>query len=256
MNDMRVTVLGSSGSVVGPESAASGYLLTVDGHQPVVLDFGPGVLGALQRVHDPNDVTVMLSHLHADHCLDLPGLLVWRRYHPVPASLCVPLWGPEGTATRIGAASSEFVGEVDDISDTFDVHHWSHGTPVTIGPLTVTPHRVLHPPETYGLRIETPHGRVLAFSGDTAACDALEDVARDADVFLCEASWTHAPELRPPGLHLSGTEAGRVATRAGARSLVLTHIPPWTSVDDVLAEAAAEYDGPLDVARPGRTFEV
>lgn len=253
---MRVTVLGSSGSVVGPESAASGYLLTVDGHQPVVLDFGPGVLGALQRTHDPNDVTVMLSHLHADHCLDLPGLLVWRRYHPVPASLKVSLWGPDGTGTRIGAASSEYAGQIDDISDTFDVHHWADGESVRIGPLTVTPHRVMHPPETYGLRITGPDGRVFAFSGDTAECDAVVDLARDADLFLCEASWTHAPDERPPGLHLSGTEAGRIATRAGAKSLVLTHIPPWTAVEDVVAEAKAEYDGPLDVARPGRVFDV
>ena len=52
---------------------------------PLVIDFGGGVLGALQRHADPNSVHVLLSHLHADHCLDLPGLFVWRRYHPSPA---------------------------------------------------------------------------------------------------------------------------------------------------------------------------
>ena len=82
---VRITVLGCSGSVVGPDSPASGYLLTAPDTPPLVIDFGGGVLGALQRYADPNDVHVLLSHLHADHCLDLPGLFVWRRYHPTPA---------------------------------------------------------------------------------------------------------------------------------------------------------------------------
>ena len=70
---MRITVLGCSGSVVGPDSPASGYLLTAPDTPPLVIDFGGGVLGALQRYADPNEVHVLLSHLHADHCLDLPG---------------------------------------------------------------------------------------------------------------------------------------------------------------------------------------
>ncbi|WP_407811409.1 MBL fold metallo-hydrolase, partial [Staphylococcus aureus] len=76
--------MGCSGSVTGPDSPASGYLLTAPGTPPLVIDFGPGVLGALQRYADPGEVTILLSHLHADHCLDMPGLLVWRRYHPNP----------------------------------------------------------------------------------------------------------------------------------------------------------------------------
>ncbi len=253
---MRLTVLGSSGSVAGPESAASGYLLTLPGEQPVVLDFGPGVLGALQHHTDPNGVAVMLSHLHADHCLDLPGMLVWRRYHPEPARGRAPLFGPGGTAIRIGSASSEFAGAVDDISDTFDVRTWVDDEAVIIGGMTVLPRRVLHPPETYGLRITGPRGEVLAFSGDSAVCDTLVTLAADADVFLCEASWTHAPNERPPDLHLSGTEAGDIARRANVKSLLLTHIPPWTSVEDVLCEARAVYRGPVGVARPGQVVDV
>ena len=58
---MRLTVLGCSGSLAGPDSPASGYLLTVPGGQPVVMDFGPGVLGSLQQHADPNEVAVMLG---------------------------------------------------------------------------------------------------------------------------------------------------------------------------------------------------
>ena len=116
---MRITVLGCSGSVVGPDSPASGYLITAPDTPPLVVDFGGGVLGALQRHADPNTVHVLLSHLHADHCLDLPGLFVWRRYHPAPALARGIMYGPSDTWTRLAAASSPLGGELDDFSDLF-----------------------------------------------------------------------------------------------------------------------------------------
>jgi ribonuclease BN (tRNA processing enzyme) len=125
--------------VVGPDSPASGYLLTAPDTAPMVIDFGGGVLGALQRHADPGDVNVLLSHLHADHCLDLPGLFVWRRYHPTPPVGRALLYGPSDTWQRMGAASSPEGGEIDDISDIFEVNTWVDGQTVAVGALTVTP---------------------------------------------------------------------------------------------------------------------
>ncbi|EUA13200.1 beta-lactamase superfamily domain protein [Mycobacterium kansasii 732] len=68
----------------------------------MVIDFGGGVLGALQRHLDPGSVHVLLSHLHADHCLDMPGLFVWRRYHPTPPKGKALLYGPSDTWSRLG----------------------------------------------------------------------------------------------------------------------------------------------------------
>src|SRR5271167_2364190 len=99
---VRITVLGCSGSVVGPDSPASGYLLRAPDTPPLVLDFGGGVLGALQRHADPGSVHVLLSHLHADHCLDMPGLFVWRRYHPAKPEGKALLYGPSDTWSRLG----------------------------------------------------------------------------------------------------------------------------------------------------------
>jgi len=253
---MQLTVLGCSGSLCGPQSPASGYLLSVPGEQPVVMDFGPGVLGALQKHMDPNSVAVLLSHLHADHCIDLAGLLVWRRYAPIPAVGKAALYGPPGTADRIGAASSEYAGAVDDITDTFDVDTWVDGTVVKVGGMTVLPRKVNHPPQTYGLRITGPEGQTLAFSGDTGVCDEVVDLARDADVFLCEASWTHDPANRPPNLHLSGVEAGQLAKAAGAKQLALTHIPPWTDTETIVSEARSQFDGPIFAVAPGQVIEI
>lgn len=250
-----MTVLGCSGSVVGPDSPASGYLLTAAGTKPLVLDFGGGVLGALQRHVDPNDVDILLSHLHADHCLDLPGLFVWRRYHPTPATERGLMYGPSDTWTRLAAASSPLGGDLDDFGDIFELRDWIDGEATQIGALTVLPRLVSHPTESYGMRITDPSGATLVYSGDSGLCDSLIELATRADVFLCEASWTHAPE-RPKHLHLSGTEAGQVAQRAGVRELLLTHIPPWTSREDVISEAKAEFDGPVHAIVAGESIEI
>src|SRR5262249_321067 len=201
---VRITVLGCSGSVVGPDSPASGYLLRAPDTPPLVIDFGGGVLGALQRYADPASVHVLLSHLHADHCLDMPGLFVWRRYHPSsrPQGKAM-LYGPSDTWSRLGAASSPYAGGIPTPSHIFAVHPWVDAESVEVGALTVTPRVVAHPTESYGLRITDPSGASFVYSGDTGVCDQLVELARDADVFLCEASWTHAPD-RPPALHLSG----------------------------------------------------
>ena len=255
MVTVQLTVLGWSGSVVGPSSPASGYLLRAPDTTPLVVDFGGGVLGALQRYVDPGEVDVLLSHLHADHCLDLPGLFVWRRFHPAAPVGRALMYGPSDTVSRLGAASSPYGGEIDDFSDIFQVHPWRDGETVTLGALTVTPKAVCHPTESYGLRFTDGTGSSLVYSGDTGYCEAVVDLARGADVFLCEASWTHSPD-RPRNLHLSGTEAGRIAAEAQVGELLLTHIPPWTSREEVLAEATAEFDGPAHVVSCDETFEI
>ena len=252
---MRITVLGCSGSVVGPDSPASGYLLTAPDTAPLVIDFGGGVLGALQRYADPNEVQVLLSHLHADHCLDLPGLFVWRRYHPTPATERGLMYGPSDTWTRLAAASSPLGGDLDDFADIFEVNPWVDAEAVQIGALSVLPRLVSHPTESYGLRITDPSGATLVYSGDTGVCESVVELADGADVFLCEASWTDSP-ARPKHLHLSGAEAGQIAKRAGVGRLLLTHIPPWTSREDVITEAKAEFDGPVHAVVPGECIDI
>ncbi len=256
MTRMRMTVLGCSGSVAGPDSPASGYLLTAPDTPPLVIDFGPGVLGALQRYADPGEVSILLSHLHADHCLDIPGLLVWRRYSPNAPEGRAPLYGPTGCAHRLGVASAEVAGENDDICDTLDVRTITDRGEFRFGALTILPVRVNHPPEAFGFRITSDSGRVLAYTGDTGMCDEVVDLARGADVLLSEASWTHDPGVRPEGIHLSGTEAGRVAALAGVGELLLTHIPPWTSREDVIAEAKAEFHGPVHAVTSGDVHRI
>lgn len=254
---LRLTVVGCSGSFPGPASPASCYLLEAPDPADagrtwrVLLDLGNGALGALQRYADPLAVdAVLLSHLHADHCLDLAGYYVLRKYHPGGPQPRIPVWGPAGTADRLARAYD--LPPDPGMRHEFDFGEWDG--PVTIGPLRVEPVPVEHPVPAYGLRVSVGD-RVLAYTGDTGPCAQLADLARDADLLLAEASF-RSGEDNPPDLHLTGADGGRVATAAGVRRLVLTHVPPWYDPQDALGEARSAYDGPVELALPGAVYEL
>ncbi len=246
---MRLTVLGCAGSFPGPDSPCSSYLVEADGFR-LLVDFGTGSLSSMQRHSSLTAVdAIMLSHLHADHILDACSYIVVRRYAPDGPYPVLPLYGPVGTAARLAGAYGE--GPLDDV---YDVHELRPGT-LHIGPFRVTVDRVNHPVETYGMRIEHG-GRTIAYSADTAPCEALLRLAHKADLFLCEASYPDG-EANPPGLHLTGREAGEAATKAGVARLVLTHlVAAWCDQANVVDSATAACAGPVEVARPGARYDV
>lgn len=267
---MRLVTVGVSGSLPGPESPASCYLVQAhDGEREwnLVLDLGSGSLGALQRFVEPGDVDAIgISHLHPDHCADLSGLYVYLRYHPErgshrtgqPRHLAVH--GPSGTRERAAAMYGLEGGENMDAEYAFRA--WQPGSPVQVGPLTVEPFAVNHPVEAYGMRVTGPSSdrpgerATLVFSGDTDHCDTLVEASRGADLLLCEAAFLEGRDDGVRGIHLTGRRAGAVAAAAGARRLLLTHLTVWTDSAETLAEARAEYAGPLDVPRAGNTYEL
>ena len=249
---MRLTVLGCAGSFPGPESACSAYLVEALGFR-LLIDFGSGSLSALQRYASLTAVdAVLLTHLHADHVLDACSYVVVRRYAPDGPYPAIPVYAPPGAKERLtGAYGSVGEGPLDDV---YTFHDLAPGT-FEVGPLSVTVDRVNHPVETYAVRLEH-NGRVLVYSADSAPCDALSRIAQDADLFLCEASYLDTDE-NPPDLHLTGREAGEIATKAGVSRLVLTHlVAAWGSEAQVHRAASAVFAGPVEIARAGARYEV
>jgi ribonuclease BN (tRNA processing enzyme) len=98
-------------------------------------------------------------------------------------------------------------------------------------------------------------GRTLVFSGDTGPCRQLVELAAGADVLLAEASWPDRPG-NPPGIHMSGKDAGEAAATAGVGRLLITHVPPWTDSDRVLSEAKAAFGGPIELVRQGTHYDI
>lgn len=102
-------------------------------------------------------------------------------------------------------------------------------------------------------------GRRLVLSGDTRPCEAMVAAARDADVLIHEATFSDDEQQRAlETRHSTAREAGRVARSAGARRLILTHLSSRHDTDPsrLLAQARAEYTGPLEVAHDGMSVEV
>ncbi|MFD0900956.1 MBL fold metallo-hydrolase [Actinomadura sediminis] len=248
---MRVTVIGCSGSYPGPDSPASSYLVEAEGFA-MILDLGNGALGSLQRFHSLYEIdAVCISHLHADHCLDLCGYWVARTYRPSGPPPRIPVHGPEGTAARMARAYD--LDPDPGMSETFDFRTLRRT--FEIGPFRVTTALMPHPVEAYAFRIEHG-GKALAYSGDTGPSDTLVDLARDADLFLCEASFLEGPSL-PSELHLTAREAAEHAARAEVGRLVLTHLVPWNDADVSLKEAkSGGYGGEIELAQVGTRYEL
>ena len=251
---MRLTVIGCSGSFPGPLSAASCYLLEEE-HEGrtwrVLLDLGSGAFGTLQKYVDISAIDALcFSHLHADHCLDLTGYYVVRRYHATAPWPRLPVHGPVGTALRMAKAYD--LDEDPGMNEEFDFRDWAGA--ITVGPFEIEPFEVVHPVPAYALRVRSGDS-VLTYSGDTGPCEGLERAAEGADLLLAEASFVELQD-NPPGLHLTGRQAGEAAKRAGVKRLVLTHIPPWHNRQTSLDEAHEVYDGPIHVAETGQVYEV
>lgn len=261
---MRLIVLGCTGSGPGPAGPASGYLVQA-GDVALVLDLGNGTFGALQRHLDPWRLdAVAFSHLHPDHCADFSALVVHRRYHPCPpfdaTARPLPVLAPAEAPQRFARqyAPSEAELATTDLSDVFAFAPITDGCRTAVGDVTVRAARVDHLCEAYALRIEHA-GRSLVYSGDTGPCPGLVELARGADVLLCEASWPHVTSFwtePPTGVHLSARQAGEHATAAGVRRLLLTHTPPWADGATLLAEAKAAFDGPVELVAPDAAYDV
>jgi ribonuclease BN (tRNA processing enzyme) len=247
---MRLTVVGCSGSFPGPDSPASCYLLEEDGYR-LLLDLGSGALGELQRHLPLTDVNaIVLSHLHADHCLDVCPYVVFRRYHPDGPQPPIPLLGPAGTHDRLAVAYDPAART--GLRDVFACSAVTAGER-ELGPFRLRFERVNHPVETYGVRVEAA-GVALTYSADTGVSDALVELAEGSAALLCEASLAPAPNL-PPDLHLTGREAGEHAAKAGVGRLLVTHVPPWTNAAQARDDAAVAFGGPTELAATGATYE-
>lgn len=249
---MKLSIVGSAGTFPAPHSGCSSYLIEQDGFR-LLVDIGNGSTGALQEVCGllgPD--AVVISHLHGDHYLDLVTYTYARRYHPQGQASCLPVYGPAGIRRQVAAA---FARNVDELLDTvYDFHDVDGDQRLGLGPFQVDLIRVNHPVETYGIRIGYD-GTSIAYSADTGSCDALVDVARDCDLFLCEASYLEGEE-NPPNIHLTGKEAGAHAARAGVGKLVLTHLVPWGDEARTLAEASGSFDGDIGVAHSLDSYDV
>ncbi|SNX57546.1 ribonuclease BN (tRNA processing enzyme) [Streptomyces sp. TLI_55] len=251
---LTLTVLGTASPHPGPDTPCSGYLVRGGGAE-VWVDAGFGSFAELRRHTDPARLdAIWISHLHADHYADLTAAVYGFAYGGITLSAPVPVYAPGECASRLAGFFGR--GDTGFLSGIFDFRALRHGYAVQHGGLTMTASAVEHDVEAYGLRVEAG-GRVLAYSGDTGACDALLHLAGGADLFVCEADVDAHGEGDVDPVHLTPEEAGAGARMAGGvGKLVITHVGPGLSVEDATARAASAFGGPTVAARVGETHVV
>jgi ribonuclease BN (tRNA processing enzyme) len=217
--NVRITVIGCSPAWPNPGGAHSGYLVESAG-SCLLLDCGPGVLARLRQRHLLPIDAIAISHFHLDHWGDLVPWC-WLAAHGYGGGASPTLFVPPAGAQMLRQIGS-LSGHAAMFDETFPIAEYEPGVPFTAAGLAVTPHRVQHfGLDAYGFRVQEPGGPLLAYSGDSAVCAGLREIARDADVFLCEATLDQPDrDGREPG-HLTAAEALEIATGR----LLLTHRP-------------------------------
>ena len=248
---MRLTVLGSQGTWPGAGRECSGYVVSIDDFH-IWMDAGTGTFAKLQEHMSVADVGAMLiTHGHADHFLDIIPAF-YARHYGKQGGPGLPFYSPDGF-TEVAASLVSEAGR-DVMSEAYDIHHIRHGDIFELGPFRITAYEMTHiGVYALGYRIEGG-GHTLAFTGDTGPCDEAVELARGADLFMCEATYQDDSDLS--FFHMSARQAAENAAAADVKRLVLTHITPDLDPGISLEQASHAFDGAVDFATPDAVWEV
>jgi len=264
---VRLTVLGKSPSWQDAGGACSGYLIEEDG-VAVLIDCGNGVFSKLRRFRDYTMVdAVLISHLHADHFLDLVpfsyALTYSPRQQPVPVDrwpgtdcpacprLIAPPHAREVFRRVTGAWGSEEL-----IEKAFLIEEYEASSTPEVGPFRFSFCKVPHFQETFAICVNSANaGGRLVFGADSRPTEELVSFAKGADLLLIEATLPR-PERDGQRGHLTPREAGEHGRDSGVSRIVLTHISD--ELDHLWAkkEAEAVFEGPVEVATEGAVYSL
>jgi ribonuclease BN (tRNA processing enzyme) len=263
---MEITVLGKSPSWQDAGGACSGYLVS-DGETRLLLDCGNGVFAKLREHLEYTDLdAVLVSHLHADHILDLIPYSYALTY--APRQQPVPVGGYPGTdhparprliapsgATRCFRQLVGSWGTEDLVERAFAIEEYDAGSTVEVGTLRVRFQEVPHFTTTFAIDFTSTNGGRFTYSADCRPSEDLVRIARDTDLLIVEATLPR-PERDGNRGHMTPAEAGDHARRAGALRVVLTHISDELDADWAREEGAATFGAPVEVAAEGAVYEV
>jgi ribonuclease BN (tRNA processing enzyme) len=254
---VRVTVLGKSPAFADAGGACSGYLVQ-EGATAMLMDVGNGVFGKLRAAIDFTTVdAVLVSHMHADHSLDLVPYAYALIYGPDgraradPVRLMVPAGGRDQLRRVVGAWGGE-----DLIEEAFALEEYDSGAVLDVGDVRVRTHAVPHYlPHTNALELTAAGSGRLTYGADHGPAETLVEFAQDTDLLMVEATLKE-PEPHGTRGHITAREAGEHGRRAGAHRLVVTHVSDLIDPAWVRSEAEAGFGGPVTIAAEGDVYEV
>lgn len=246
---IAVTILGSGTCVPSLRRSACAALLRVGG-QTLLVDVGPGTSRRLMEAGVPvqSVSALLLTHFHPDHTGELAGFLFSNKYAREPARKApLELMGGRGFSGFFLGLNELYQGWIDLGSDRLRLTEMATDGPDDhrIGPVRVETRPVNHNPESIAYRLTAPDGASVVLSGDTGPTEALAELAKGADLLICESA---LPDGMGVPNHLTPSQAGEIATRAGVGKLALTHFYPECDQADVEAQCRRAWTGPLILA--------
>jgi ribonuclease BN (tRNA processing enzyme) len=251
---VRLTVLGKSPSWEDAGGACSAYLLEEGGHA-LLLDCGSGAFAKLRARRDYHEVgAVVVSHLHADHTLDLVPFAYALTYGPRRRATPPELHAPPGARAYFRRVAGAF-GSDELVESAFALREYDPSAELVAGPFRLRFCAVPHFVPTWAVEVRGASGGRLTYGADSGPSEALVAFARDTDLLVSEAT-IPAPDPEGPAGHLTPEQAAEHARRAGARRLVLTHVSDELDGAAFRGRAARVYGGPVDLAAEGAEFEL
>ena len=243
---MRCRVIGMWGGFPKENGPCSGYLIEQDDFS-ILLDCGSGVLMEAQKYVNLNDINhVVLSHYHYDHCSDVGAYLFSRLVNTKigRANELIQIYGPydEEMERRVGEVEFSKFSSFDEKSE------------LQIGPFIFTFLRNIHPVETYSIKIECGNTKIV-YTSDTSYMKELIDFAEEADLLIVESSLYEDMDGSSSG-HMNSKEAGLLASQSKAKKVILTHLPHYGDLEDLLKSANKEGNNNIELAKPGMLIEL
>jgi len=242
--------MGSSSSIPCPNRACSCYLVQ-SRHASIVLDLGSGGFANLRQLVDYNHLdAVVITHMHADHFLDLIPLRYALKYGSLRRHGKLDVYLPPSGERMLRRLVSAFESEdsrVDFLDEVFRLHAYDDRKPIEIEDVQLRFARAIHFVEAYAIRAQINRTSVT-YSADTAPCDAVVALAADTNLFLCEATLGPCETEAEPRGHSSAREAAQMGTSSGAGSLMLTHYGSSISPESLAEEARRHFKGECGVA--------
>ncbi|MFD1032685.1 MBL fold metallo-hydrolase [Metaplanococcus flavidus] len=244
---MDITTIGIWGGYPNKNEATSSFLIEQDGFR-CLIDCGSGVLSAVQNYTELRELdAVIISHYHPDHVADI-GVL----QHAAMVGMQLKEWN---TPLPIYAHDRDTTGfESLSYKGVTEGRALQVSEPIQLGPWEVSFCETVHPVYCLALKF-TSNGKSAVFTADTAWKDELVDFAKGADFIAAESNLYEKYVGIIQG-HMSGRQAGELATRAGVKQMVLTHLPQYGDIEEILASAKQTFSGAVEFAEIGKTYRI
>jgi ribonuclease BN (tRNA processing enzyme) len=221
----------------------------------LVFDLGSGaVRGMVGSDLDPFSVDrIFFTHFHPDHTVDVVPLLFAMKYGAEePRKRPLRIAGPEPFL--------EFWKSVRNVwgqwmfADPTLVSELPHKcpSPIELAGCRLAWSPAEHRPESIAYRLDTEDG-AFVYTGDTEYSESVVGLARGAGTLLIECSF---PDDAPVPGHLTPSGVARIASEAGVKRVVLTHIYPAADRLDLVSEVSHRFDGEVILAEDGLEFSV